>query len=81
MVSSYASEGYLVLYWVCQLHPTFFKDSKTSNNPYLGSRGIIQEEISKPTGKRAIISIISRREEELQRLERGLLQRTATAIF
>jgi hypothetical protein len=35
----------------------------------------------KPTGKRAIISIVSRREEELQRLKRGLLQRTATATF
>jgi hypothetical protein len=35
----------------------------------------------KPIGKRAITGIVSRREEELQRLERGLLQRTATAIF
>jgi hypothetical protein len=81
MASSYTSEGYLVLHWVCQLYPVFFKDSKTSNNLYLGSGGIIQEEISKLTGKRAIISIILRREEELQRLKRGLLQRTTTAIF
>jgi hypothetical protein len=65
MASSCISEGYLVLHWVCQLYPAFFKDSKTSNNPYLGSGGIIQEEISKLTGKRAIIGIVSRREEEL----------------
>jgi hypothetical protein len=81
MASSYTSEGYLVLHWVCQLYPAFFKDSKTSNDLYLGSRGIIQEGISKPIGKRAITGIVSRREEELQRLKRGLLQRTATAIF
>jgi hypothetical protein len=65
MASSCASEGYPVLHWVCQLYPVFFKDSKTSNNLYLGSGGIIQEEISKPIGKRAIIGIVSRREEEL----------------
>jgi hypothetical protein len=65
MASSCTSEGYLVLHWVCQLYPTFFKDSKTSNNPYSGSRGIIQEGISKPIGKRAITGIILRREEEL----------------
>jgi hypothetical protein len=81
MASSYTSKGYLVLHWVCQLYPAFFKDSKTSNNPYLGSRGIIQEEILKPTGKRAIIGIVSKREEELQRLKRGLLQKTATVMF
>jgi hypothetical protein len=73
MASSCTSEGYPVLHWVCQLYPAFFKDSKTSDNPYLGSGGIIQEGISKPTGKRAITGIISRREEELRRLERGLL--------
>jgi hypothetical protein len=65
MASSCTSEGYLVLHWVYQLYPAFFKDSKTSNNLYSGSRGIIQEGISKPTGKRAITGIISRREEEL----------------
>jgi hypothetical protein len=65
MASSYTSEGYPVLYWVCQLYPAFFKDSKTSYNLYLGSGGIIQEGISKLTGKRAITSIVSRREEEL----------------
>jgi hypothetical protein len=65
MVSSYTSKGYLVLYWVCQLYPAFFKDSKTFNDPYLGSGGIIQEGILKPTGKRAITGIILRREEEL----------------
>jgi hypothetical protein len=65
MASSYTSEGYPILHWVHQLHPVFFKDSKTSNNLYLGSRGIIQEGISKPTGKRAITGIILRREEEL----------------
>jgi hypothetical protein len=81
MASSYTSKGYLVLYWVYQLYPAFFKDSKTSNNLYLGSRGIIQEEILKLTGKRAITGIVLRREEELQRLKRGLLQRTATVIF
>jgi hypothetical protein len=73
MASSCTSEGYLVLHWVCQLHPIFFKDSKTSDNLYLGSRGIIQEGISKPIGERAITDIVSRREEELQRLKRGLL--------
>jgi hypothetical protein len=85
MASSCISKGYLVLHWVHQLlpefHPVFLKDSKTSDNPYLGSRGIIQEEIPKPTGKRAIIGIVLRREEELQRLEGGLLQRTTTATF
>jgi hypothetical protein len=65
MVSSYTSEGYLVLHWVCQLYPVFFKDNKTSNNLYSGSGGIIQEGILKPTGKRAITGIILRREEEL----------------